>query len=1003
MPSQVLDGLTTLPKMKVVVLPQELHDSEIHTLDINCANDLVATGGKDTAISIWNLLDLTSVKSVDREALLKIVPQQKITPHNSTVKVLRWCPTNKLVLISGANDGLVYMSNLEDKSDRLIFPWPLKKNQKEAVIDGSWSADGRLFAWSTNDGKVHLFDTAKDTYQELTTDAKDQKVAIQRSIAFDPTNNYFVTVGDDTFVNVYQYQYDSKGQYQFKILSKISKLMNNNATVSAGINYRRVSWSCDGEYFSVPNASKQLCALISLLARSLVWGNKISLVGHDMECEVVKFAPQMFLADPHLIGLLTQEPHLYHVIASAGSDRTLVLWNTTKEAPLVVLRDTVTKAITDLVWDHTGHNLLFVSLDGHMGIVQFEPNELGYAPHPEVLSKLKNSQTQYIKPFVTKSESEASSVKKSKSLVEIIDEDLALKIEEAFAMKNEQPEPEKEPTAAATATATAAEPEVIEEKEKLHTGDVTPVVLAPTENVTETDDILGSAMTERANTSENGTPRPAKSRTTKAAAKTPAVQKVTTKDGKKRIQPVLISNGDNNTASPVSGNVTTSRNLQLNGTRTPKLLMEFNKPSYSVSEEIQKDNKRRKASDDQSVAKKPKRDLEPVRFVGSVIVNPSTSFAKIRLSVPKTRMSFRLKARDQESFILDIRNGQGNEAVPARVTYFKNEQQVWCDFIPRYIQLAAEGRDFWAVTTADGQILTYSHTSGKRLLPPIVLGSSISFLESHSQYLMAVTSLAEIYVWDMDKKKLHMSSPTSLASLLDLNNKYQEDVLSKADNITMCSITSKGIPLVTISNGSGYLYNLDMETWHTVSEAWWAFGSHYWNSITDDKVASEPQMAKILGKDEDLSILGLLEHKTNEEILRKSRVGRGKYFNKISKNMIMKEGFENLENNISLSHLENRILCCELLGERKDFHEFLVTYTKRICELGMKAKLFETCQRLLEPGTQGLESSNGVSTICGYNRTDLLKEIILLCAEYRDAQRILVHFSKKLGMIEGEY
>ena len=34
---------------------------------------------------------------------------------------------------------------------------------------------------------------------------------------------------------------------------------------------------------------------------------------------------------------------------------------------------------------------------------------------------------------------------------------------------------------------------------------------------------------------------------------------------------------------------------------------------------------------------------------------------------------------------------------------------------------------------------------------------------------------------------------------------------------------------------------------------------------------------------DEQSIIELLEHKTNEEILRKTRTGRGKYFNKISK------------------------------------------------------------------------------------------------------------------------
>lgn len=987
--------------MKLVVLPQILHDGEVHTVDINSSNDLVATGGKDLTIYIWKYLDFANIASFEKEGLAQIVPQHLIKVHDSTVKSIKWSPTNENVFISGDDNGQLFVSNVQDNTNRLVYPWPaIKDSQSLSVIDGSWSADGRLFAWCTSDGMVHLFDVSKDSYKKLTANTNDGKVTIQRSIAFDPTNNYFVSVGDDTFVKVYQYQFDSNGNYQFKILSKISKLMNNNATVTSGINYRRVSWSCDGEYFSVPNASKLLSALISLLSRSLGWGNKISLVGHEMACEVVKFAPKIFQANDIAIPLPTEEHQLFHVLASAGSDKTLALWNTTKDSPIIVLRDTVSKPITDLVWNMSSSALLFVSLDGHLGHVQFETNELGFDANKEVIEKLKESQKLFIKPFAHNTESENSSSKKSKSTVEIIDEDLAVKIKDAFEMNVQTPEQAKK----------EEETTVVEDTKKPDNGvngDMTPVVLAPNENVEEGDDILGSAMIDRTNKVNEevvSAPRAMKLKaSTKGSSKAQPsqTQKVTTKDGKRRIQPVLISNGQS--TGPIStSNATGIR--KMNGAQEGKSLMEFDKPSYSVSEELQKENKRQKANDELNANKKMRRDLEPVKFVGTIVVNPSTSFSKVRLSVPKTRMALRLTSKVSGlSFSLDIKNGQGNEAVPSRISYFKNEQQLWCDFIPRYIQLATEGDNFWAVSTADGQIITYSHLSGMRFLPPIVLGSPLSFLESHNKYLMAVTSLAEIYVWDMDQKKLHMSSPTSLASLLDLNNKYQEDVLSKAENITMCSITSKGIPLVTISNGSGYLYNLDMETWHTVSEAWWAFGSHYWDSITEDKMSSEPKMAKVLGKEEESSILGLLEHRTNEEILRKSRVGRGKYFNKISKNMIMKEGFESLETNISLSHLENRILCCELLGEKKDFHDFLMTYTKRICELGLKAKLFEICQQLLGTSMEDPESIGDNDKICGYDRKELVKEVILSCAGNRDAQRILVHFSKLLGMIESDY
>lgn len=981
--------------MKLVVLPQVLHGGEIHAVDVNSSNEFAVTGGLDSVVYIWRVEDLTALTTADKATLLKIAPQKTLDFSTSTVKVALWSPTNKDVLIVGNAAGQIQFCNAATETTELIFPWPsIKDTYIASVIDGSWSADGKLFAWSTSDGKVHVLDVEKRTHQELISSSTD-KITVQRSIAFDPTNNYFVCIGDDTLVHIYQFQYDTTSNYQFKVLAKSYKLVSDNVTIALGIDYRRISWSCDGEYVSVPNANKQLTSLISLLSRSQGWENAISLVGHDMESDVVKFGPHMFQVKPAVLDPEKKDQHhVYHMIASAGSDKTLVLWNTSKETPVFVLRDITSKPVVDLTWDRTGKYLIVVTLDGHIVMVSFEDGELGDVVSPQLLDQLKQTQKQQAKPFASKTntESDASGSKKSKQASEIVDQKQATNIKDAFEKKEEQkPDPKK-----ATEVTEDKSANQVEEETPL-VGDITPIVIVPGSSVDQDmDDILLSAMEERSNASEstaisNEAKVPKKVHAKSAITESPAKQKVTTKDGKKRIQPTLLSNGNGRPIVPSHDRATSST---IGGVKTSRSLMEFERPSLTVSDEVQKENKRARAPDENGVTKKLKRDLDPVKFVGSVVLNPSTAFAKIRLSVPKIRHSFRVSSRS-DSFVLDIKNGQGNEAAPSRITYFKNDLQVWSDFIPRYLQLATEGKTFWAISTIDGQILTYSHLSGKRLLPPIILGSPLSFLESHGDFLLAVTSVAEIFIWNMEKKKLHMHSPLSLASLLELNNKFQEDTLSKSDNITMCSITSSGIPLVTLSNGSGYLYNNDMGVWQTVTEAWWAFGSHYWDSIADDK-SSELKSSQLVGRLEESSLLGLLEHKTNEELLRKGRVGRGKYFNKISKNMIMKEGFENLENTISLSHLENRILCCELLGENRDFKDFLITYVKRICELGLKAKLFEVCQQLL--------AANGPDdTICDLNKRELLKEVILACTEYRDAQRILVRFGKELGMIEGEY
>lgn len=1000
--------------MRVLILPKPHHGGDIRSVDINASHTWMATGGADNNVLFWDLKQFTNIASTKVEDLAQIESQHQISAHSAPVTVLRWCPTMDHLLISADTNGHVVLLNVRDSSSREIYPWPGAEDpQSASVIAASWSRDGRLFAWSAADGRVHLFDIERNTHQVLVDiGSSKEKPTVQRGLSFDPTSNLLALLGDDTFVTIYQYQFDNNGSYQFKILSKISKLTSNGTVSYFSHGCRRLSWSCDGEFFAVPIASKQLTSLISLLSRSQGWDNRVNLVGHGMSCDLVKFAPRIFdsgernpegptKAEDGQVLVEDSDVDVYHIVASAGSDNSFVVWNTSKEAPIVVIKDLTSKPLTDIAWNLASDSIIMVSGDGYIIIATFTEGELGYPASEEFLDKLKASQRHTLKAFSVKSE-DATSEKKSKGpkqVSEVIEQTNAVDLQLAFSKKKL---PVKEDSAEDTFSNESQAKTSNSDAQTVIVGDISPIVL-PAEPLKDQNatDALQSAMEDRASTAVETNPKPTKVKSEPKQAKKFSVetQKVTTKDGKKRIQPILISNGNK---APIS---TERSNLDLtinngSGDSGPRSLMEFDRPSYLVSEGFQKDIKRVKSQDSNGVTKKAKRALEPVKFIGSVVVNPNTTFSKLRLSIPRVRSTFRLSSRQAELTFLDIRNGEGNENTPSRVTQFKNETQIWTDFIPKYIQLAVEGHDFWAICTSDGQIYVYSHLSGKRLLPPIVLGSPLSFLESHGKYLLAVTSVGEMYVWDMERKKIHLHNSQSVATLLDLNSKYQEDGLSRADSISMCSITVKGTPLVTLSNGSGYLFNVDLDVWQTVSETWWAFGSHYWDSISDDKVAAKQSSLSESDGAKESSIIGLLEHKTNEEIVRKSRLGRGKFFNKISKNMIMKEGFENLENIISLSHMENRILCCELLDEKQDFKDFIITYAKRLSELGLKGKLFELCQDLL-----GNDETTAAETaeVCGWNKHALLKEIVVDCAEHRDSQRILTYFGQKLGLVDKEY
>ncbi|EMG47997.1 Histone transcription regulator, putative [Candida maltosa Xu316] len=861
--------------MKVLKLPQVFHDGDIHSIDINNDNSYLISSGKDNTIGIWDLPKLIQICSAIgaattpelKKELRQFKTLQNISCHTSLINSVRFLPNTTNEFVSSDVNGYIFHHTIgEPSTSKQLFPCDNKDFPAKPIIDLSVSPDGRLIAWSTNDGKVFLFDLVKNTVQELTTICHE-KPMIQRSLAFDPTNNFLITVGDDTQINLYQFSYekDTTTNYKFRLINKISRYFSQNPL---NVRYKRISWSPEGELIPIPTATKNQTMMISLLSRSSKWGNAESLVGHDTASEVVKFCPKIFSEKEN------DTSKVYTIVASAGSDKTIAIWNSTRTNPITILTNLANGEVHDMAWTSDGKVLLFATSQGKLGISIFDDIELGYAFDNDSMKSMIKMNTISVEPMTFRHPHEQT-VGNRKQLPPI---EFLLQKDATSSLVSGPTKESKDDDG------TKKKDGVKKDVEPTSKGVIEPEVIESSNVEQPTEDILESVMANRVDAS----PKPAKP--VKAEPKTvgnttnnnnkPSTlsfdkQKVTTKNGKRRIQPTLISTTGGPATTPATD---ITKPVSSQTTSIGKSSMEFDKPSYSVSEEFYRNNKRPRTEDVNGTIKKVKREMEPVKFIGSVVLNPNTSFSKVRIATPKIRSIFQIRSKNNDnSSILDVRNGTGNESKPSKITYFKKEKEIWCDFIPKYIQLATEGSDFWAITTNDGHILTYSHISGKRLLPTIVLGSPVSFLESHNNYLMAVSCTGELHVWDLQSKKNVLKC--SIGPLLQICNK---EGLVKSDNITLCAVTSLGIPLVTLSNGSGYLYNKDLAVWQTVTESWWSFGSHYWDS--SDK---KPQTLNMFSDEQ--SIIELLEHRTNEEVLRKTRIGRGKFFNKISKNMLMKE------------------------------------------------------------------------------------------------------------------
>lgn len=165
--------------MKFLKLPQLYHNGGIHSIDVNQDNTILVSGGTDNKIGVWNLkklielskLVLTHNSPEVRLKLKSLEPKQYIICHKSLVNVVRFFKGDNKRFISSDINGNVFFHTLHEQPEtKQLFPFKsIEISEVNPVVDLTISADNRLIAWSTNNGKVYLYDVVKDTFQELTS------------------------------------------------------------------------------------------------------------------------------------------------------------------------------------------------------------------------------------------------------------------------------------------------------------------------------------------------------------------------------------------------------------------------------------------------------------------------------------------------------------------------------------------------------------------------------------------------------------------------------------------------------------------------------------------------------------------------------------------------------------------------------------------------------------------------------------------------------------------
>jgi len=437
------------------------------------------------------------------------------------------------------------------------------------------------------------------------------------------------------------------------------------------------------------------------------WNSDISLIGHESPVEVTAFNPRVFRPTGTTQMNGDGSPPWISIIACAGQDRVLSIWNTSNPRPLVITQDIAEKSISDLCWSPEGMSLFISSYDGSVTVCIFEEGDLGKAlpleENVQYLSRYGHDRHGILLP-----ESPAQLDLENRSREKEAESEEKDAVQPAQGVANDRP--------------------VIDSPQKSVVSTGSPN--RPQYGSSSTCPSLVSIITN-----EGTTPQ--------------VLQKVTrTKDGKKRITPMFLGSSANApiTSSTPATNFLTAHSLASENTRSldlsspSALLPRGGMPTTLIG------NKRKQLDDGaENDEMQVQSDKEIATVLRPAIINPATGVSQVRLGVPRVASHFEFSPAGESDLVLEARNG-ASQSIPSRITLSRGKSVVWVDYIPRAVVLMT-GNDFgYAAACEDGSLITWTK-QGRRLLPPLILEAQPCFLESQSHYLLCITSVGMVHIW----------------------------------------------------------------------------------------------------------------------------------------------------------------------------------------------------------------------------------------------------------------
>ncbi|CAB1459847.1 unnamed protein product [Pleuronectes platessa] len=981
----------------------------IFSVDIHPDGTKFATGGQGEdsgKVMIWNMAPVLREEDEKNESIPKMLCQ--MDNHLACVNCVRWS-NNGLYLASGGDDKLVMVwrraafigpSTVFGSSSKLanVEQWrcvTILRNHTGDVMDVAWSPHDVWLASCSVDNTIVIWNARK--FPEMVTCLRGH-TGLVKGLTWDPVGKYIASQADDHSLKVWR-------TMDWQMEANITKPFNECGGTTHVL---RLSWSPDGQYLVSAHAMNNSGPTAQIVERD-GWKTNMDFVGHRKAVTVVKFNPKIF-KKKQKNGSSPKPSCPYCCCAVGSKDRSLSVWLTSLKRPLVVIHDLFDKSIMDISWTLTGLGIPTERGGEEQHSLQHLREESGHHQHrgsalhhhhrnPEMLKyqqERQNSAQATAGPGSAGPESSApklNSVMNGESLEDIRKNLLKKQVETRTADGRRR----ITPLCIAQLDTGDFSPALFNSVPILPSGCSMSNHLIPQissdscpgpasslglrpgsdlllssaaagglKGLEDKDGVKSTLLLTSASKIE-----PMKaldSRFTERSKATPGITAVITsisglvplerpKDGVSVLKDAKAK--DDSSSDSEDKMATINKNLSFSK-RKPDLLMDG-------AEVVEKRRKGRPRKDKISapMAQPFTQVTPPAEREPSRVTAAPAPVAVLRLPTPKTQKSFSLQVSMEPSVFLEVENEvslvAGSKLSQLRCS---RDGRDWNTLLPSSVVTAAGSSDVLAVACEDRMLSVFS-SCGRRLLPAIQLGTTVSALHCAAHFVMALTAGAALSVWDVQRQKALVK------------NESLRNILSGVDiTVSQSLLTQQGVPVIGLSNGKSFCFSSSLETWTLIADK------------GDSLVQCADFRSCLPSHDAPVSSGPLA-------VMQGRNLNAGRLASRLSSTP------HHLQQSMTLAFLENQLAAALTLQSAQEYRYWLLIYARFLVNEGSEFRLRELCKELLGPVHKSAATSWEPTTL-GLRKRELLREVLPVIGENLRFQRLFTEYQDQLELLRNK-